>query len=152
MRFALSMDTRVLLFCAAISTLAAVFFGLLPAWQSSGAQPMRQLHGLRIAAGKLHMGRFFVGIQVAFAFTLIIAGASFLFSLRNLLHVHTGFNPHNVSVISVSTELSDITQKPELNIFLDDLQRRFRSAPPFQPRAPRFPKEPCSGGRTRKIR
>lgn len=131
-RFALSMDTRILLFCMAISTLAAVFFGLLPAWQSSGAQPMRELHGLRIAAGKLGMGRFFVAVQVAFAFTLIVAGASFLFSLRNLLHVDTGFNPHNVSVISVSTELSDITQKPELNVFLDDLQRRVEALPAVQ--------------------
>jgi predicted permease len=133
-RFALSPgffpgDTRVLLFCAAVSTVAAVFFGLLPAWQASGTKPMRQLHGLRTQAGKLRLGRAFVGIQVAFAFVLIIAGASFLFSLRNLLAVDTGFNPHDVSVISVSTELSDITQKPELNVFADDLQRRVEALP-----------------------
>jgi predicted permease len=120
----LSMDTRVLLFCAAISTLASVFFGLLPAWQSSGAQPMRDLHGARVASGRLRLGRFFVGMQVAFAFTLVVAGASFLFSLRNLFAVDTGFNPHNVAVIYVSTELSDITQKSELSVFLDELQRR----------------------------
>ena len=130
-RFALSMDTRVLLFCAAVSTIAAVFFGLLPAWQSSGAQPMRELHGVRVASGRLRMGRFFVAVQVAFAFTLVIAGATFLFSLRNLLNVD-GFNPHNVAVITVSTELSDITQKPELSVFLDDLQRRVEALPGIQ--------------------
>jgi predicted permease len=128
-RFALSMDTRVLLFCAAVSTLAAVFFGLLPAWQSSGAQPARGLHGLRVASGKLRLGRFFVGIQVAFAFALIIGGASFLFSLKNLFAVDTGFNPHHVAVIDISTVLSDITQKPELNVFADDLQRRIEALP-----------------------
>ena len=129
------MDTRVLLFCAAVSTFAAVFFGLLPAWQASGTKPMRDLRGMRTEAGKLRLGRVFVGIQVAFAFVLIIAGASFLFSLRNLFAVDTGFNPHNVAVFNVSTELSDITQKPELNVFFDELQRRIEAFPAF--RAPR---------------
>ena len=133
-RFALSpgffgADTRVLLFCAAVSTLAAVFFGLLPAWQASGTKPMRELHGVRMQTGKLRLGRVFVGIQVAFAFALIIAGASFLFSLRNLFAVDTGFNPHHVAVVDVSTELSDITQKPDLNVFAADLQRRVEALP-----------------------
>ncbi len=128
-RLVLSMDTRVLLFCAAISTLAAVFFGLLPAWQSSGAQPMREFHGIRVASGRMRMGRLFVAVQVAFAFTLIIAGASFLFSLRNLLRVDTGFSPHHLAVVHVSTELSDITQKPQLSEFHDELQRRVEALP-----------------------
>ena len=128
-RFALSMDTRVLLFCAAVATFAAVFFGLLPAWQASGAKPMREFRGMRTEAGKLRLGRAFVGIQVAFAFVLIVAGASFLFSLRNLFAVDTGLNPHNVAVVNVSTELSDMTQKPELNVFLDQLQRRIEALP-----------------------
>ncbi len=131
-RFALSMDTRVLLFCAAVSTIAAVFFGLLPAWQSSAAKPMRELYGMQGQAGKLRLGRVFVGVQVAFAFTLVIAGASFLFSLKNLFGVDAGFNPHNVSVISVGTELSDVSQKPELNVLLVELQRRIEALPGVQ--------------------
>jgi predicted permease len=128
-RFALFMDTRVLLFCAAASTFATVFFGLLPALQASGTKPVRGLHGMRSEAGKLRLGRAFAGMQVAFAFVLIVAGATFLFSLRNLFAVDTGFDPHNVAVVNVSTELSDITQKPELNVFLDELQRRVGSLP-----------------------
>jgi predicted permease len=130
--FALSMNSRVLLFCAAVSTLAAVFFGLLPALQASSTKPLRELHGLRTTAGKLRLGRIFVGIQVAFAFVLIIAAASFLFTLRNLFKVDTGFNPHNLAIVNVSTELSNITQKPELNIFLDQIQRRIEALPGIQ--------------------
>lgn len=129
LRLALSMDTRVLLFSTVVSMAAAMFFGLLPAWQASGAQPMRELHGLRGQAGKLRLGRVFVGIQVAFAFVLVIAGAAFLFSLGNLLRVNTGFDPHNVAVISVSTELSG---KPEPTVFLDELQRHIESQPGVQ--------------------
>jgi predicted permease len=131
-RFVLSMDTRVLFFCFAVSTIAAIFFGLLPAWRASSTRPSQELHGMRTQAGKLRLGRMFVGIQVAFAFILVIAGASFLFTLRNLFAVDTGFNPHNVSVIDVSTELSDITRKPELNVFMDDLQRRVEALPGIQ--------------------
>ena len=126
-RFSLSMDSRVLLFSFAVSTLAAVFFGLLPALQASGTKPILELHGLRAAAAKLRLGRVFVGVQVAFAFVLIIAGASFLFTLKNLFAVDAGFDPHNVAVLDVSTELSDMTQKPQLNEFADELQRRVES-------------------------
>ncbi len=55
-RFALAMDTRVLLFCGAVSTLAAVFFGLLPAWQSSGTRPMQELRGVRAHSGSSGWG------------------------------------------------------------------------------------------------
>ena len=126
------METRVLLFCAAASAFAAIFFGLLPAWQASGTKPVRELRGIRTETGKLRLGRAFVGIQIAFAFVLVISGASFLFGLRNLFAVDTGFNPHNVAVVNVSTELSDITRKPELNVFLDELQRRVEHLPGVQ--------------------
>ena len=131
-RFALSMDTRVLLFCAAVSTCAAVLFGLVPAWRASATKPLGALHGARTTAGRLVLGRAFLAVQVAFAFMLIIAGSSFLFSLRNLLAVDTGFNPHHVAVVGVSTELSDVAQKPELNVFLDELQRRIEALPGVQ--------------------
>ena len=132
LRFVLSMDTRVLLFCGAISTLAAAFFGLLPAWQASGTRPIAALRGARKETGRLVLGRAFVALQVAFSFVLIVAGASFLFSLRNLAAVPTGFNPHNLAVVNVSTELSDVSQKAELNVFLDELQRRVESDPGIQ--------------------
>jgi len=103
-QFALSMDTRVLLFCAAISTLAAMFFGLLPAWQASGARPMLALRGAQGSAGRLRLGRFFVSVQVAFAFCLVITGAGFLYSLRNLFLVDTGFDSRRVSLIQIADE------------------------------------------------
>jgi predicted permease len=105
-QLALAMDTRVLLFCMAVSTLSAVCFGLLPAWQTADSQPMSALRGVRAQPGRLRVGRLFVGIQVAFAFCLVVAGAGFLFSLRNLLTVKTGFHSRGVSVISVSTDLN----------------------------------------------
>jgi predicted permease len=131
-RLALAMDTRVLLFSAAVSTIAAVFFGLLPAWQASSAQPMRELHGVRAQAGKLRLGRFFVAMQVAFAFCLVIGGASFLFSLRNLMNVDTGFNAHQVAVIEVGSKLIDKTQKAARDALLEELHSRIEALPGIQ--------------------
>jgi putative ABC transport system permease protein len=124
-RFALAMDTRVLLFCAAVSTLAAVFFGLLPAWQAAGAQPMAALRSSSGQAGKLRMGRFFVGTQVAFAFCLVMAGASFLFSLRNLFAVNPGFDSHRVAVLSLSNDSKSLA-------LMEQLQNRVKALPGVQ--------------------
>jgi hypothetical protein len=122
-KFALAMDTRVLLFCVVVSTAAAVFFGLLPAWQASGARPMRDLRGVPAHSGKLRWGQFFVGVQVAFAFCLIVAGAGFLFSLKNLFAVNLGFDPRNVSMFMIGVNgLSDMTQRPQLSAFLNDFE------------------------------
>jgi predicted permease len=130
-KFALAMDTRVLLFCMVVSTVAAVFFGLLPAWQASGARPMRELRGLH--STKLRWGQFFVGVQVAFAFCLIVAGAGFLFTLRNLFAVNLGFDPHNISMFMIGVGgLSDMTQKAQLSVFIDDFQKRVAALPGIQ--------------------
>jgi len=75
-----SIDTRVLLFCIGVSMLSAILFGLVPAWQASGAQPMTSLKSSAGQAGKIRLGKVFVTIQVACAFCLVMAGARF-FSL-----------------------------------------------------------------------
>jgi predicted permease len=125
-KFALALETRALLFCVSVSTVASVLFGLLPAWQASDARPMGELR----ARARLRPGRIFVGVQVAFAFCLVIAGAAFLFSLKNLTGINPGFDPHHVSMFMIGVGgLSDTTQQPQLNMFLEEYQRRIASIP-----------------------
>ena len=100
-RLDLALDTRVLLFCVALCALSAVFFGLLPAWQATGGPPIAGLRHVGGQAGRLRLGRVFVGVQVAFAFCLVTGGAGFLFSLRNLAAVDTGFDPKGVTVLTI---------------------------------------------------
>src|SRR5581483_11218318 len=98
----LALDTRVLLFCAAICALSAIFFGLLPAWQATNTSP---ISGLRHSGGQvsgLRLGRLFVGLQIAFAFCLVMCGACFVYSLRNLAMVDTGFDARNVTVLAIT--------------------------------------------------
>ncbi|HEY3744314.1 MAG TPA: ABC transporter permease [Bryobacteraceae bacterium] len=97
----LPMNSTVLLFSTAVALLAAVLFGLPPAWQASRSQPIQVMRGVSGQAGKLKLGRFFVSVQVAFAFGLVILGAAFLFSLRNLVHVDPGFRPEGVTAYTI---------------------------------------------------
>lgn len=127
-RFALAIDTRVLLFCAAVSALATVFFGLVPAWQAAGVQPMKALRGMTGQTSKLRMGRVFVAIQVAFAFCLVVAGAAFLFSLWNLFSVKTGFDARNVTVLNLSNDRPRTQKEIQLSE-MRQLQEQLRAMP-----------------------
>ena len=86
---------------------------------------------LRLAshrAGKLRTGRFFVGVQVAFSFCLAMTAAAFLFSLRNLTSVDTGFDRRNVAVLDIATEWRN--KSPEVErVLMDQLQRRVAVLP-----------------------
>ncbi len=127
-RFALAIDTRALLFCAAVSALATVFFGLLPAWQAADVQPMKALRGMTGQTSRLRMGRVFVAVQVAFAFCLVVAGAAFLFSLWNLFSVKTGFDARDVTVLSLSNDRGR-TEKELQQADMQQLQLQLRAAP-----------------------
>jgi predicted permease len=105
-QFVLAINTRVLFFCIAVSTLSAVLFGLIPAWQASRAQPMFSLRAGAGQTSKLRLGKIFVSVQVACAFCLVIVGAAFLFSLGNLLHVKRGFDARNIAVLKLTARQS----------------------------------------------
>ncbi len=99
------MDTRVLFFCAGICALSGLFFGLVPAWHATAAQqPILALRHASGQAGKLRMGRFFLGVQVAFAFCLVVVGFGFMFSLQHLFAIDPGFDPKGVTVLTVSND------------------------------------------------
>ena len=99
----LAPNSRVLLFCAALCALSALSFSLLPAWQSTRTQPILELRHAAGQAGRLRLGRLFVGVQVAFAFCLVTGGAGFLFSLHNLATVDTGFDERGVTVLTINS-------------------------------------------------
>ena len=127
-RLDLALDTRVLLFCVAICALSALFFGLLPAWQATGVAPMFALRHESGQAGRLRLSRLFVGVQIAFAFCLVTGGAGFLFSLRNLTAVDTGFDPQGVTVLTIS----NTRQRDHQLALMQQIQMRTAALPNVQ--------------------
>jgi predicted permease len=124
-RLTLTMDSRVLLFCAATCAVSGLFFGLLPAWHATSAQrPILALRHASGQAGKLQLGRFLLGMQVAFAFCLVVTGFGFVFSLRNLFAVNPGFDAKGVWVLTVNND----SRKLQMEV-MQQLPRRLRSVP-----------------------
>ncbi|HTV57894.1 MAG TPA: ABC transporter permease [Verrucomicrobiae bacterium] len=95
-----SLDFRVLLFTAAVGTLAALIFGAAPAWYISSLDPQNNLRDARgsLAAGRTrHLFRnFLVASQLALALVLLAGTGVFLRSLSNLQEVNVGFRPHGL--------------------------------------------------------
>lgn len=80
-------------------------------------------------SGRLRTGRFFVGIQVAFAFCLVIGGAGFLLSLHKLDAIDTGFDPKGVTVLTLT---DDAIQRDRQFALMQQIQIRAAALPNIQ--------------------
>jgi predicted permease len=109
------LDYRVLIFTAAISLLAGIFFGLTPALKTS--QP--DLHETlkqsgRGASGTRHRVQgVFVVVEMALALVLLIGAGLTIRSLAKLWSVDPGFNPHQVLTFGLSLPPSMMNAKPD---------------------------------------
>jgi predicted permease len=91
------LDARCLLFTLVISTVTALAFGLLPAWQASHVDPQNVLRDetRRASAGRSHfrVREGLVVAEVALAVILLVGAGLLLRSLTNLGRVKLGFEP-----------------------------------------------------------
>jgi predicted permease len=124
----LALNGDILFFCAAVCGVATLLFGVLPAWQATSAPPMFAMRHSSGQAGRLRLGRLFVSVQVAFAFCMVTGGAGFLFSLRNLAAVDTGFDAKGVTVLTVS----NTSQRDRQFALMRELQTRVAELPNVQ--------------------
>ncbi len=113
---ALTFDGRVLFFSSGLCALTTLVTGVLPTWYDR--------RGRRVA-----LGRVFVAVQVAFVFCVVVLGSGFLFSLNRLFAVEPGFEPRNVTVISMR---SDLGPKQDGLTLTRQLQRQVSELPDVQ--------------------
>ncbi len=109
------LDTRVLVFAAAISLLAAVVFGLTPALKTSRPDLHEGLkQGGRGRSGTRHRTqRVFVVAEMALALVLLVGAGLTIRGLVKLWSVDPGFNPHHVLTFGLSLPPSMMAAKPE---------------------------------------
>lgn len=93
-------DARVVAALVGFSILSAVLFGLLPAWQSSGAPAQEALREGTPAAGagrrQKHFRDALVVSEIALSLLLLVSAGLLLRSLIALRNLPLGFIPHNV--------------------------------------------------------
>ncbi|HET9178893.1 MAG TPA: ABC transporter permease [Terriglobia bacterium] len=100
------LDWHVLIFTVGLGAVAVFLFGLMPAWQMSRVEPYRALRGSeRTTAGgrQRHRLRSFLVIgELAMGLVLLAGTGLLLQSLKQILTVNPGFQPHGVLTAGLS--------------------------------------------------
>ncbi|HYE87178.1 MAG TPA: ABC transporter permease [Vicinamibacterales bacterium] len=100
-----SIDSRVLLFTAAITLVTSLLCGLVPAFRATdvGLADTLKAQGRGTHGGtRLHLARLLVGSQVSLSLLLVVAAGLFLRSLGNLSSLPLGFDPSAVISASIN--------------------------------------------------
>ncbi|HLY20209.1 MAG TPA: ABC transporter permease [Bryobacteraceae bacterium] len=100
------LNGRVLLFTVAVSILAGLFFGLLPAWRSGRIDPQEAMQsgarGTTEGRGAGRLRTILVGLEVALSTVCLIAGGLLLRSFVKLLEADKGFAVQQVVTVSLN--------------------------------------------------
>jgi predicted permease len=111
----IGLDIRVLVFTVAISVIAGVLFGMVPALRTS----RQDLHdtlkeGSRSVSGVHHRTQnAFVVVEMAMALVLLTGAGLMIRSLVRLWSVSPGFDSHNVLTFNVSLPPSTAQASPD---------------------------------------
>ncbi len=100
-RLELSLDWRLLAFCALLALVVTALFGIVPALRASGVAPMGALQGHGRASSRGGALKPFVAIQIAFGLMVLFVGGLLVLSFAKLSGVDPGFVSSNVLVLSL---------------------------------------------------
>jgi putative ABC transport system permease protein len=124
--FALAPDGTVLAFTIGISVLAAVLFGLAPAWRSTAVDPVAGLRGNdRRTVQRPVLRRALVVAQVALSVVLVSLAGLFGGSLARLRAVDVGFRHQNVLAFQLDcpAKWDRVKRQQVLDGFVDRVSR-----------------------------
>ncbi len=128
-----SLDVYVMLFCAAATILAAVLFGLMPAWQVSRTD----LQGSLKTEGRTNtsdsrrqrLRSLLVIGETALALTLLVVAGLFVRSFLRIQTVNPGFNPKGVMTAMYRLPLAQYAAGRDQANFHRALLTNLRAAP-----------------------
>jgi predicted permease len=113
--FTTSPDLRVLAFNFAISIVAGLVFGLVPALQTTrpslAATLKDQAGSVSGAAGQVRFRKVLVVAQIALSMLLLVGAGLFAHSLYNLKSLDPGFHAENLMAFSIDPSLNGYSQK-----------------------------------------
>ena len=124
-----SLDWRVAAAMAALSLIATLLFGFLPAWRAARIDPHEALKagGARLSS-RSPVSRALVGAQVAFCCLLVFVAGLFLRSFQRLAGVDIGFEARNLTLLELELTGAEGPAAKTLPIWLQ-LQKEAAAAP-----------------------
>ena len=121
----------VLVFCAGLTLLTSLLFGLVPALRATRltlAESMKEGGSATQTTSRSRLSKALVAIQVALSLTLLVGAGLFIRTLRNLQNVNLGFQRENIAIFDIDpTNLGYRGQR--LRAFYDQLLERAREVP-----------------------
>jgi len=119
------LDLRIVGFTALVSFLAAIIFGLAPAWRATQLDLSPSLKDGRTTSGGrwFGWGRTLVVTQVALSLTLLVGAGLFIRSLVKLRSVDLGFQREHVMVFSVDPQLINYKREQIGGLYQQMLER-----------------------------
>ena len=127
-------DWHVLVFTVALSILAGIAFGLLPAWQSARtdvAGALRTDGSLGHTSGRLWLRRVLAAGQLGFSLLLLTAAILFTRSLQNLQRVNVGFRTDHLVTFKVDPAEAGYSQS-RIKSFAPQVQKALMAIPGVQ--------------------
>ena len=128
----IGLDGRVLLFTFAVSILAGILFGLVPALKSGSPKIGESLKagGRSISGYRSRMQAAFVIGEMAMAFVLLIGAGLMVRTLLELWRVDPGFDPHHVVTFDIHPPASLADQSPDrIRAFVRQLRSSMHGIP-----------------------
>jgi predicted permease len=130
---AIPMDANVLLFTLAVAAVAAILFGIAPAWRLSQAADFEFLKegGRANTAGRSRqrLRSALVAAEVGLALVLLVGAGLFLRSLAHLQEVSPGFDAQGVMTAAVSLSPNAYKDSNKQVSFYEQVTRRLASQP-----------------------
>jgi predicted permease len=127
------LDTRVLLFTLAISTLAGLLFGIIPAWRFSQVDPQEAMRtGSRSMTAGRSSGRLrslLVGLEAGLSALCLIAGGLLLHSFVKMLQVDGGFETARIVTVTLNLPDSRYPDMEKRTAFLHALLDKMSALP-----------------------
>ena len=109
------LDYRMIGFTGAVSVIAAMLFGVLPAFRMTQVDLATALkdsaQNLSSAGSRLRLSNILVIAQVAVSLLVLVGAGLFLRTMWELRHVNLGFNANNVALLTIKPAISGYSEK-----------------------------------------
>ena len=126
----LSIDGRVLAFCALVSLAALLLFGLVPALQAAGlGVPPALQNASAISGSRDRLRQALVVVQVALCVTLLMGGSLLGRTLLEAYRADPGFRPAHLLFIEFNVPQTVVRSLTRVRAFEEVLPRRMASLP-----------------------
>lgn len=106
-RMSFALDPLVLVFTLAVTLVAAMLFGLLPAWQvtktGAGAALKEQSRSATSGVTGMRWGRVLVSLQLALSLPLLVGAGLLVGTLYNLQHVKLGYPAEHLLLARINS-------------------------------------------------